>query len=160
MWRPACQRSGSPFSRSTYCVKYATLLHGFTRASRLTSWQFRHEPSCLMWARSSPVLPCIRFRPNRNNAPTPQPPAFPVAQGRHHILQRRPIRSLQARPSSILQTNFSHTDFRPLFHLALDAPPGDEPGSPEAMLAEQHDPQAEAHTATTVSKKLEPVQAI
>ncbi len=106
------------------------------------------------------MLPCIRFRPNRDNAPSQQPPAFPVAQGRHHILQRRPIHSRQARPSTILQTNFSHTDFRPLFHLALDAPPGNEPRSPEAMIAEQHAPQVEANTATTVSKKLEAVQAI
>ena len=41
----ASRRVGSPFGRSTYCFKYASLPRGSARLSRLATARFRHEPS-------------------------------------------------------------------------------------------------------------------
>jgi len=39
------RQAGSPFGRSTYCFKYASLPRGSARLSRLATARFRHEPS-------------------------------------------------------------------------------------------------------------------
>ena len=41
----ASRQAGSPFSRSTYCFKYAFLPRGSARLSRLATARFRDEPS-------------------------------------------------------------------------------------------------------------------
>ena len=43
-WR-GVQAGGSPLSRSTYCFKYASLLRGSARLSRVATARFRDEPS-------------------------------------------------------------------------------------------------------------------
>ena len=41
----ASRQAGSPFGRSTYCFKYASLPHGSARLSRVATARFRDEPS-------------------------------------------------------------------------------------------------------------------
>jgi hypothetical protein len=41
----ASGQAGSPFGRSTYCFKYASLPRGSARLSRVATAQFRCEPS-------------------------------------------------------------------------------------------------------------------
>jgi hypothetical protein len=42
---PASKQAGSPFGRSTYCFKYASLPRGSARLSRVATARFRDEPS-------------------------------------------------------------------------------------------------------------------
>jgi hypothetical protein len=41
----ASRQAGSPFGRSTYCFKYASLPRGSARLSRVATARFRDEPS-------------------------------------------------------------------------------------------------------------------
>jgi len=43
--RQAYRRAYSPLRTSTYCFKYASVLHGSACPSRLATARFRHEPS-------------------------------------------------------------------------------------------------------------------